>query len=107
MIIDIEINFIFIPKRNGDQLEEFIDLILKNGKKIRYFIKTHRHGTTKTSSSTKDVDLKEVFIYKVLELLGIGEETHFFYDPMIKIFFYCCEGCRAFKKRKKQKILSQ
>ena len=78
---DQEIKFAFIPKKNCDQLGELVDLTLRNGQQIRYFIKTHRHGSTKNSSSAKDVDMKEVFIYKVLELLGIGEEAHFFMIP--------------------------
>ena len=44
----------------------------------RYFIKTHQHGpTNETLKSVKRPDTKELFVYKLLNLIGIGPEAHF------------------------------
>ncbi len=51
--------------------------------RIRYFIKTHQHGSTSATSSTKPVDLKEIFVYKVLEYIGYGSKVHYFYNPIV------------------------
>ena len=56
--------------------------------KVTCHAKTHQGGlkTLHSSSIVQPVDLKELLIYKVLEFLGIGAETHFFYDD-IKNFY--------------------
>jgi hypothetical protein len=47
---------------------------------ITYYAKTHRGGfKADLSGTTYPVDLKELLVYKILELLQIGPETHFFY----------------------------
>ncbi|KAI1727791.1 hypothetical protein Ddc_05110 [Ditylenchus destructor] len=44
----------------------------------RFYIKTHQDGPeSRSSKSTNPPDLKELFIYKVLEFTGIGPEAHF------------------------------
>lgn len=44
----------------------------------RYYIKTHQHGPTEDNSkSVHPPDAKEMFIYKLLEHIGIGPQVHF------------------------------
>eukprot|EP01041_Mallomonas_annulata_P011197 gene11197-23388_t len=56
----------------------------ENGTTTRYFIKSHQNGPTRPTSisiypegSTAAPDIKEPFVYKVLELIGVGPEVHF------------------------------
>lgn len=79
-----------LPKQGGDQFGKTI-LIKTNEadpKNFQYYVKTHQNGLqNKTQgSTTKPVDLKELFVYKFLELSGIGSEVHFFYDD-VKYFY--------------------
>jgi hypothetical protein len=75
-----EFQIYFVEKKGGDQLGRRMTIInLKDGKEIIYHVKTHRDGLkSQVSNSAKKVDLKELLIYKILELSGIGVETHFF-----------------------------
>ena len=43
---------------------------------------------TQFTSTAKNVDLTEIFLYKLLEQIGIGPEVHFFYENH-KEFFIC------------------
>ena len=43
--------------------------------KCKYFIKTFSEAFGSPSSSTKKIDCREIFAYKVLEYLGFGPET--------------------------------
>lgn len=79
-----------LPKQGGDQFGKTV-LIKTNemdAKNFQYYVKTHQNGLqNKTQgSTTKPVDLKELFVYKFLELSGIGSEVHFFYDD-VKYFY--------------------
>jgi len=64
----------FKEKQNGVQ-KGFIVTI----KGTTFYIKTHSGGPRSTTSyiSTKAVDIKEVFVYKLLELCNIGPKVHF------------------------------
>jgi len=51
---------------------------------MKYYIKTQRNGHLRSSDSNsfsrnKSVNTKELLIYKILEELLLGVETHFFY----------------------------
>jgi hypothetical protein len=68
----------FKKKMGGDQLGNCIVVKINNGHELIYHAKTHRGGyKVDFSSAIKSVDLKELLIYKILELLGIGPETHY------------------------------
>jgi len=49
---------------------------------IKYHVKTHQHGSTSESRSNKPVDIKELFVYKVFEFIGIGPKSHFIINPL-------------------------
>ncbi len=76
--------FTFKSKLSGVQMGQIVDIgYLNNGveEKVSYYIKTHQGGSVSASGSSlkaNNVDLKELFIYKVLENLGIGPKAHFF-----------------------------
>jgi hypothetical protein len=60
---------------------------MKDGEVVTYYAKTHRGGfKADLSGTTYPVDLKELLVYRILELLGIGPETHFFYND-VKEFY--------------------
>ena len=81
-------NINFTTKKNGIQLGTIATITFSDDKPpVKYYIKTHRGGwlrpasPTKTSiysAAPKQVDPKELFVYKVFELLDIGSEVHFF-----------------------------
>ena len=65
-------------KMNGDQLGEVVKVTEPNGESTRYFVKTHSAGKkAEKSSAAKKVNPKELFVYKVLEYLGVGPKTYF------------------------------
>lgn len=49
---------------------------------IKFFIKTHQHGSCEQSKEIGSVDAKELFVYKLLEYLGIGPKIHFIINPL-------------------------
>jgi len=76
----------FRSKGSGVQLGEimvinYVDSV-GGQHRIEYFIKTHQHGSTSATSSVKPVDPKEILVYKILEYIGFGPKTHYFYHPI-------------------------
>lgn len=66
-------------KRGGDQLGCVAEVTLPNGQVLTYFVKTHSGGLRSGhSSAAKLVNPSELLVYKVLEGLGIGPQSHFF-----------------------------
>jgi hypothetical protein len=67
----------FSPKTSGIQTGFTCD-ISDGTQTTRYFIKTHQHGPTDDNpESLKPPDPKEVFIYQLLQHVGIGPMVHF------------------------------
>lgn len=65
-------------KAGGVQLGSQVNVILENGEKRKYHVKTHSAGRLSSkSSAAKPVNPLELMVYKVLEHLGFGCETHF------------------------------
>ncbi|MDR1473999.1 MAG: hypothetical protein LBI41_05590 [Lactobacillales bacterium] len=91
----------FEKKQGGSQsggiLKKSISVINKDGKKEeecieRCFVKTHQNGSRLTDftdsvylsfsvTTPKSVNINELFVYKVLEKLGIGPEVKFVINP--------------------------
>jgi hypothetical protein len=91
----------FTPKRSGVQLGTTMAIEYTDDDKpqiITYYIKTHQHGSTSQVSSVKPIDLKEIFIYKVLEYIGYGPKTHFFFNPLSSGGFFIATQDAAFTK---------
>ena len=64
---------IFSNKRSGDQ-SGVVALVGS----LKYYVKTHQHGPTLSNPrSVARPDVKEVFIYTLLELMGVGPRVHF------------------------------
>jgi hypothetical protein len=75
----------FKDKDNGVQLGTIATIQTTEGKTLKYYVKTHSGGLLNSeknfptqSSPAKVVDPKELLVYKVLEELGVGCESHFF-----------------------------
>ena len=69
----------FDTKTNGVQLGVIANIILEGKKVHRFYVKTHSEGKlVSKSSAPKPVNPRELLIYKILENLGFGCETHFF-----------------------------
>jgi hypothetical protein len=67
----------FSPKKSGIQTGFTCD-ISDGSRKIRFYIKTHQYGPTESNPlSVKPPDTKELFIYQLLQHIGIGPEVHF------------------------------
>jgi hypothetical protein len=67
----------FAPKKSGIQSGCICDV--SNGTRTtRYYIKTHQNGPTEDNpKSLKQPDTKELFVYKLLDYIGIGPQVHF------------------------------
>jgi hypothetical protein len=66
-------------KMAGDQLGTVVKVQTADGRTFKYFVKTHSGGLRSGySSAAKLVNPAELLVYKVLEGLGVGCETHFF-----------------------------
>ncbi len=73
-----EVNITHHDKKSGAQLgiKMTVDC---NDNKYNYYIKTHSQGSKKEHSSAPErFNSAELLIYKVLERLGVGPESHFF-----------------------------
>ena len=67
----------FSPKKSGIQTGFTCD-ISDGSQTTRYFIKTHQYGPTEDNlKSMQPPDTKELFIYKLLQNIGIGPDVHF------------------------------
>lgn len=97
-IIDIT----FTPKRSGVQLGTTMTIAYKDSEakehRITYYIKTHQYGSTSETSSVKPPDPKELFVYKVLEYVGYGLKTHFFFNPLSLGGFFIATQDMVFTK---------
>jgi hypothetical protein len=66
-------------KRGGDQLGCVAEVTLSGGQVLTYYVKTHSGGLRSDhSSAAKLVNPAELLVYKVLEELGVGCQSHFF-----------------------------
>ena len=75
-------------KTGGDQLGA-IAHVTRGPKTLTYYIKTHSEGTKSSqSSAARLLRPEELMAYKVLELLGVGCECHFFWERSKKLL-YC------------------
>ena len=67
-----------------------------NAKVLKYHIKSHSGGRLASNSSApKCVDPRELFIYKVLEYLGVGCEAFFFHRSFEEIFIATLDAGHA------------
>ena len=95
----------FFSKSGGDQLGrkmriKYTDEETKEEREIDYFIKTHQYGSKSGISSTKPLDPKELFIYKVLEYTGLGPTVHFMFNSLSQGGFYIATPDAAFAESK-------
>jgi hypothetical protein len=67
----------FSPKKSGIQTGFSCD-VYNGSQTIRYFVKTHQYGPTEDNvKSIKLPDTKELFVYKLLNRIGMGPQAHF------------------------------
>ena len=69
---------VWSPKRSGIQTGFSCVVYPDTPRETRYFVKTHQYGPA--SGSQKGIrcpNLKEVFVYKLLQYIGIGPEADF------------------------------
>jgi hypothetical protein len=84
----------FFERPGGVQLGQRARITLRGiPNTIDYYVKTHRGGLrsptmTSGSADPKPVDPKELFVYKVLELIGLTPETHFLFGEEGATDFY-------------------
>jgi len=85
----------FTPKRSG--IQSGFTCVVKNGtQSVRYYIKTHQYGPTAGNlRSLSPPDTKELFVYKLLHLIGIGPPVQFIfpYHGTKKTIYIATEDC--------------
>jgi len=69
----------FDPKKDGVQ-HGLIAHVQIGSQITTYFVKTHSRGQSRGSSSSAQVDTREMIVYKQLELIKVGPEVFFFYN---------------------------
>ncbi len=86
----------FFPKLSGVQLGTRARVSLPGGEVLIYYIKTHSGGKNSSfSSAAKSIDPRELLVYKVLEHLGVGCETHFFHRSFEDVFIATLDAGHA------------
>lgn len=81
--------FEFLKKTKGVQSGKIVKIInINNNNEIKYYIKTHQHGSTSVSSTKEPLDIKELYIYKLLYNLNIGSEVHWFESRIFENSIY-------------------
>lgn len=80
--------FEFIKKTNGVQAGKIVKMIDNKNNVIFYYVKTHQHGSTSVSSTKEELDIKELYIYKLLHKLNIGSEVHWFESDIFENSVY-------------------
>ncbi len=86
----------FFPKHDGVQLGTRAHVTLPDGELLKYYIKTHSGGKlASVSSAAKAIDPRELLVYKVLEHLGVGCETHFFHRSFEDVFIATLDASHA------------
>ena len=66
-------------KTGGAQLGVQVNVTLRTNQVKKYYVKTHSNGCLSSRSPAAElVNPQELLVYKVLEHLGIGCESHFF-----------------------------
>jgi hypothetical protein len=86
----------FSPKVGGMQQGIQADVTLSNAKVFKYYIKSHSGGRRVShSSAPKCVDPRELFIYKVLEYLGVGCEAFFLHRSHQEVFIATLDAGHA------------
>jgi hypothetical protein len=95
VIFSTEVN----KKKLGAQFGGIISIKEKEKEKERKFFKTHQDGSRFTNYSgelyfsrsiglAKPVNIRELFIYKILEKLGMGPEVKFVVNPFVSQDLY-------------------
>ena len=67
----------FDVKDDSVQMGTKVDVTLLTGEKLIYHAKTHSSGRLAVYFGAKNINQRELMIYKSLEYLGFGCETHF------------------------------
>ncbi|CAO3640267.1 unnamed protein product [Cunninghamella blakesleeana] len=67
-------------------LAKEIDHLPKKG--ITFYIKTHQHGAISSVPTKQELDIKELYIYKLLQHLGMGSGVHWFGTELFENSIY-------------------
>ncbi|KAF1762851.1 hypothetical protein GCK72_011114 [Caenorhabditis remanei] len=87
----------FNPKQGGSRAG-IVVTVTWNGEETTYYMKTyHRAGST--ISRQNELDLREMFAYRLLEVIGVGPVVFFpFYDGPTNIHYIATEEVEEFKE---------
>lgn len=81
--------FEFFKKTKGIQIGKIVKITnLTNDKSITYYVKTHQNGSNLKKYNENILDIKEIYIYKLLYNLDIGPEIHWFKSLEFKKTIY-------------------
>lgn len=81
--------FDFFKKTKGIQIGKIVEITdLTNDKSITYYVKTHQNGSNLKKYEENLLDIKEIYIYKLLYNLDIGPEVHWFKSLEFKKTIY-------------------
>jgi hypothetical protein len=86
----------FFPKLAGVQMGNQAHVTFPDGKSLKYHKKTHSGGRfASRSSAAKPIDPRELLVYKFLEHLGMGCESHFFHRSLEDVFIATLDAGHA------------
>lgn len=96
---------VFQPKTGGVQLGARVIISKDGDQRYTYYIKTHSQGRLEEHSSPPElVKPEELFLYKFLELSGLGMECHFFGRDLLDIYIATLDA--AFSNGRKGRFLT-
>lgn len=81
--------FDFFKKTKGIQIGKIVKITdLSNDETKIYYVKTHQNGSNHKNYEENILDIKEIYIYKLLYNLDIGSEVHWFKSKEFKKTIY-------------------
>lgn len=100
----------FKPKQGGTRAG-IVVMVVCNDKEVNYYMKTYHHAGSSISlqntSKRHLPDLREMFAYRLLELIGVGPVVFFpFYAGSIYIHYIATEEVSEFKELDKIECIS-
>ena len=89
----------FTKKLNGNQLGIKVNIIFSD-KIMSYHVKTHQYGSKHNDSScSKQIDPKELLVYRMLSYIGLIQESHFFYENSNEFYIATLDICQDLNEK--------
>jgi len=87
------------PKFDGVQMGIKVIITMPDNKKFTYHVKTHSGGRLEENNIIPKIfDPKEIFIYKFLELSGLGPKNYIFHSDAKDVYIATLDAAHAYEQ---------